>query len=225
VNVDHDEGRAAFLAGLDAFTGCAGGLSDLQLMAASRCTGWTVADVVVHVHLGLQEMLLGLLSGTAEPADTDAAGYWRTVQPSEDDPDGLGGMRFVRLLSGSYQRPTGAVRHLLPTTEGIRAAVALLRPGAVRFQGHVLPTGDFLATWAVELAVHHLDLGRDLDLPPPAPAALHLTRRTVEALARADAPRTWPDETVALLGTGRVTPDTGQRAAAPALTRQLPVLG
>jgi hypothetical protein len=49
--------------------------------------------------------------------------------------------------------------------------------------------------------------------------------RTVETLARADAPRTWPDETVALLGTGRVTPDTGQRAAAPDLTRQLPVLG
>jgi hypothetical protein len=32
----------------------------------------------------------------------------------------------------------------------------------------------FLATWAVELAVHHLDLGRDLVLALPAPTAFAL---------------------------------------------------
>ena len=226
MNVDHEGGRAAFLAGLDAFTRCAEGLSDLQLMAASRCTGWTVGDVVVHVHLGLQEMLLGLVSLTAEEPDTDASSYWRITLPTtDDDADQMAGMRFVRLLSGSYRRPSNAVRHMLPTVEGVRVAASRLQSDAVRFQGHVLSRGDFLATWAVELAIHHLDMGRELDLPPPAPSALRLARLTVEALAGVDAPRTWSDETTVLLGAGRMKPDADQRMEASELIQQLPVLG
>jgi hypothetical protein len=226
MKVDHDSGRAAFLAGLEAFTTCAGSLSDLQLMAASRCTGWTVGDVVVHVHLGLQEMLLGLVGLTAEEPDCDAGSYWRIPLPTNDeDADQIAGMRFVRLLGGSYRRPSNAVRHMVPTVEGVRAAASRLEPGAVRFQGRVLTTGDFLATWAVELAIHHLDMGRELALPPPAPSALRLARLTVEALAGMDVPRTWSDETTVLLGAGRMEPDADQRTETPALTQQLPVLG
>src|SRR3954470_14016173 len=100
MHVDHSDGQTAFLAGLDAFAGCAESLGDLQLMAASRCTGWTVGDVVGHVHLGLQEMLLGLVSGTAEEPETDAGSYWRITLPTnDDDADQIAGMRFVRLLS------------------------------------------------------------------------------------------------------------------------------
>ena len=226
MNVDHDEARAAFLAGLDAFAACAEGLSDSQLMAASRCTGWTVGDVVVHVHLGLQEMLLGLVSSTGEEADTDAAGYWQATPPAnDDDADHLAGMRFVRLLGTAYRRPSGAVRHMRPTLAGVRAATARLEPGAVRFQGHVLSSGDFLATWAVELAVHHLDIGRELELPPPAPAALRLARLTVESLAGTTAPQAWTDDTTVLLGAGRTRPDADQQAQAPRFTQAVPVLG
>ncbi|MGK5681755.1 maleylpyruvate isomerase N-terminal domain-containing protein [Actinoplanes sp. URMC 104] len=226
MNVDHDEARAAFLAGLDAFVTCAGDLGDRDLMAASRCTGWTVGDVVVHVHLGLQEMLLGLVSSTGEQPGTDAATYWQGPPPATDDEaDEVAGIRFVRLLGAAYRRPSGAVRHLLPTVAGVRAATARLEPGAVRFQGHVLSSGDFLATWAVELAVHHLDLGRELTLPPPAPAALRLARSTVEALAGRAAPGSWADDTTVLLGAGRVRPDARQQAEAPELTGKLPVLG
>ncbi|GAA1037832.1 hypothetical protein GCM10009557_52290 [Virgisporangium ochraceum] len=168
MNVDHEQARGSFLDGLDTFTTCVQTLSDLDLMAASRCTGWTAGDVVVHVHLGLQEMLLGLVTLTDENPDTDAASYWQAPLPTtDDDADELDGMWFVRLLGASYRRPSNAVRHMLPAVAGIRAAAARLAPGAVRFQGHVLSTGDFLATWAVELAVHHLDLGRELTLAPP----------------------------------------------------------
>ena len=58
-----------------------------------------------------------------------------------------------------------------------------MAPGRVRFQGHVLDTGDFLATWATELAVHHLDLDLEAALPGPDPDALQLARKTAEALA------------------------------------------
>jgi hypothetical protein len=61
--------------------------------------------------------------------------------------------------------------------------VERMAPGRVGFQGHVLTTGNFLATWATELAVHHLDLDLGEDAPAPDPEALRLARRTAEALA------------------------------------------
>jgi Mycothiol maleylpyruvate isomerase N-terminal domain len=220
MHVDHARGRDAFVAQLDTFVAATGRLGERQLLATSRCLGWTVADVVVHVHLGLQEMLLGLVSRTDAAPDSDAAAYWRAPVPGEGD--WLDGTRFVQLMAASYRRPSGAVRHLRPTAEGVRAAASALTPGAVRFQGQVLSTGDFLATWAVELAVHHLDLDRSDS--KPAADALRLTRETVQALAGGTFPADWPDETVALLGTGRVRPSPAQTAAAP-LARELPVLG
>jgi hypothetical protein len=84
-------------------------------------------------------------------------------------------------------------------------------------------TGDFLATWALELAVHHLDLGAELTLAAPAPAALTLARASVEELAGGPLP--WDDETAVLIGTGRVVPDEEQAAQAGPLAARLPVLG
>ncbi|GAA0569080.1 maleylpyruvate isomerase N-terminal domain-containing protein [Paractinoplanes ferrugineus] len=215
MHVDHARARDAFLGQLDAFVAAVEPLSDRQLLESSRCLGWTLGNVVVHVHLGLQEMLLGLVGSTDAEPDSDAAAYWRAPAPGEGD--WLDGTRFVQLLGASYRRPSGAIRHLAPTVDGVRAATAALAPGAVRFQGQVLPTGDFLATWAVELAVHHLDLRR----PGAAPDALRLTRQTVEALTGSAFPVSWTDETVALLGTGRVRPTEDQARFA----RELPVLG
>jgi uncharacterized damage-inducible protein DinB len=120
MRVDHHDGRAAFLGALDALLDVATDLDDDQLMAASRCRGWSVADVLVHVHLGLQEMLLGIVTPTDAEPDTDAAAYWRSPVPATDrDADATTQVRFVRLLSASYRRPTGLVHHLRPTAEAI----------------------------------------------------------------------------------------------------------
>lgn len=99
---------------------------------------------------------------------------------------------------------------------------AVLRGAAVPddrhvVQGDVLATGDFLATWAVEHAVHHLDLLVD-DAPPST--ALALARTTVEALVGEGLP-TADDVEAVLVGSGRLPVpagwgDVGQR---------LPVLG
>lgn len=63
--------------------------------------------------------------------------------------------------------------------------VRRLDDGVVAFQGSVITTGDLLTTWAVELAVHQLDLAREVDVPAPPLGALDLARRTVDALADA----------------------------------------
>lgn len=226
MHVEHHEARAAFLDALGALLDVAGGLDDKQLLAASRCCGWTVGDVLVHVHLGLQEMLLGVVQPTGDTPDVDAAGYWRTDVPSTDpDADQVAQVRFVRLLGAAYRRPVGLVAHLRPTAGGLAVAVAAMPAGAVRFQGHVLTTGDFLATWAVELAVHQLDLGRELEVAPPAAAALRLARATVEALAGGPLPARWSDAATVLAGTGRVRLDEEQVRAAGPVARRLPVLG
>lgn len=225
LHVDLVEGREAFLDGLHGLVEAAAGLADRELLASSRCHGWTVGDVLVHVHMGLQEMLLGVVSPTDAEPDTDAAGYWRHDVPSNDpNADDLAPVRFTRLVGAAYRRPSGVVGHLLPTTRGLERAVAAMTDRAVEFQGQVLAAGDFLATWAVEVAIHHLDLGPEVDVPGPAPAALNLARRTIEALA-GDLPEAWTDERAVLLGAGRVALTEEESRQAGAVAEQLPALG
>jgi uncharacterized protein (TIGR03083 family) len=223
VQVDHDAGRTGFLDGLKALRAAADGLDDDQLLASSRCRGWTVGDVLVHVHLGLQEMLLGVVSPTDRTPDADAASYWSTPAGLQSVTSPVGHVRFVRAMTGAYRSPAAIVAHLHPTADAIAAAVEALPDGVVATQGRSMRTGDFLAAWALELAVHHLDLGAELSLSPPAATALGLARATVEELAGGRLP--WDDDTTVLIATGRVPADEEQAAQAGPLAARLPVLG
>jgi hypothetical protein len=224
--VELEAARAAFLEALDGFVDTAGSLDDEALLAASRCRGWQVVDVVVHVHLGLQEMLLGLVSRVPDEPDTDAASYWTTPPPATDPgTDAVDGTRFVHRMAAAYSRPRGAVAHLRLTSEGLGRAVRSAPDAALSFQGKVLGTADFLATWVVELAVHQLDLGRELDVPDPPAASLAIARATVEALVDDRLPSSWSDRDAVLLGTGRIALDPTRREQAAALAGRLPALG
>lgn len=226
MRVDHPDGQAAFLEALSALLAVCDGLDDTKMLAASRCHGWTVGDVIAHVHLGLQEMLLGLVSPTDATPDTDAATYWRGQLPTNDnEADRVAQIQYVRRLASAYRRPTGLLGHLRPTADAVSRMVTALPPTTVRFQGKVLSSGDFLATWAVELAVHHLDLKHELTLAPPAPAALKLARTTVESLAGAVILPSLDDEVIVLAGTGRVPLTDFQRRTAGRFAARLPVLG
>lgn len=222
MDVEHGDAAAAFREQLATLTAACAALDDRALLAASRCHGWTVLDVLAHVHLGLQEMLLGVVSPTDAAPTQDAASYWRADVPSHDADDAVDQTGFARRLAGVYRRPTTLVRHLAVTADGLDRGAAALTPGAVAFQGHVLTTGDFLATWAVELAVHHLDLGRELDLAPPAGPALRLARATVESLVERPLPAGWSDDVAVLVGTGRLPLDDGQCAEVGELAARLP---
>ncbi|OJY54354.1 MAG: hypothetical protein BGP03_13685 [Pseudonocardia sp. 73-21] len=223
LTVDHDTGRAALLGELERFVRVVGAAGDSDLLAASRCHGWTVLDVVVHVRVGLQEMLGGVVATTDRRPDRDAATYWTAFPPG--DADAVDGILWTRRTASAYRRPSGAMEHLRMVADAVRAAVTRMPDGAVSFQGHVLTSGDLLTTWAVELAVHHLDLGRDLDVAPPTAASLRLARATVEALAGAPLPAAWSDLMCVLVGTGRAALNAEARAAAGPAAGMLPVLG
>lgn len=222
LHIDHTTAQTAFLEELDAFVAAVGSASDHDLLAPSRCHGWAVVDVVVHVRTGLQDMLGGTVSPSASAPDTDAASYWRTDVPSNDSgSDAVDRILWTRRTASAYRRPTGAVGHLRAAADAVRTAVELMPDGPVAFQGRVLTSGDFLATWVVELAVHHLDVLEDVDLGPPTTESLRLGRLTAEAIAGAAFPSGWSDADCLLAGAGRLDPgDVGD-----ALAAALPVLG
>jgi hypothetical protein len=205
MNVPHAVAAPAVLGELGRLLEVAEQLDDRALLARSRCFGWTRIDLLAHVHLAVQDMLLGLVDPTDAEPDTDAASYWRAEPPINDpDSDELDNVRFARLLASAYRRPTGLIGHLRPTVHGVVRAVEALSAPAVNFQGHMLSSGDFLATWATELAVHHLDLDLDQRLPGPDPTALRLARQTADALADQASPAEWDDEHAVLVGWDRL---------------------
>lgn len=210
--------QAAFLGQLDRFAAAVEAATDRELLAASRCHGWAALDVAVHVRVGLQEMLGGIGATTDRSPDQDAAGYWRDYSPSDGDADQVDDVLWTRRTASAYRRPRGAMEHLRMSADAVRAAVVAMPPRAVAFQGHVLSGGDFLATWTVELAVHHLDLKRDS--VAPTAESLRIGRATVEAPAGEPLPPEWSDEQCLLVGSGRA-PAPPSRDHVPAL----PVLG
>jgi uncharacterized protein (TIGR03083 family) len=226
MQVEHGAAQLAYLDALGALVDALAGLDDSDMLATSRCYGWNVGDVLVHVHLGLQEMVLALGVWTDEEPDTDAAGYWQAFPPSpEITPAQIDDIQFVRRTNAAYRRPADLPRHFAVTAAGLADRVTAL-PGMVTpFQGKIMASGDFLAIWAVELVIHHLDLQAELAIAPPGAAALLLARRTVEALLGGPLPSHIDDETVVLAGAGRVPLDHAQARAAGSLAARLPVLG
>ncbi len=184
MQVEHPAGARACAAAIRALLAASGPLDDAALVEPSRCPGWSRLNALMHVHLGLQDMLLGMVSPTDAEPDVDAASYWRTDPPSNDaSSDPIDHIGFLHRFCTAYRRPSAAVGHLRHTAETVAGAVERMAPGRIRFQGHVLSTGDFLATWATEVAVHHLDLDLGPEAPGPDLEALRLARRTAEALA------------------------------------------
>ena len=198
-------------------------MDDVGLIAPSRCRGWSRADLLVHVHLGLQELLVGIHAPSDDAADTDAATYWKGEVPTNDAAaDELDAVRFVQRVALAYRRPTGIVGHMKATAAAVGQAAQTLAPGSLRFQGHVMTTGNFMAIWAVELCVHHLDLACTGDRPTPE--VLALTRTTTESLAGAPFPQRWDDVHVALLGAGRVQATPDELAELREVALSLPVM-
>ncbi|MEV6549648.1 maleylpyruvate isomerase N-terminal domain-containing protein [Streptomyces sp. NPDC051597] len=199
---------------------------DQDFERPSGCTGWLVRDLVCHLIVDAQDILITL----ATPADTgptaDAVTYWHVQDhpPTGEDPlDAL----TVR-LAAAYGDP-GLLRfHLDDVGSAAGRAAALADPAArVSTRDQVLTVGDYLSTYVMEATLHHLDLVAHLPgaAGPPAPGLAH-SRATLEAIAGAAFPASLTDRDALLVGTGRRTPTEAERAALGALAPRLPfVLG
>ncbi|MET8256025.1 maleylpyruvate isomerase N-terminal domain-containing protein [Micromonospora sp. NPDC005553] len=191
----------------DGITAVVGRLDDSGLQQATRCRGWLIADLLLHVLGDAQRALVTLASPVDGPADVDDVSYWRDF-PGADTDEAARHAWWVRRSAAAFDRPTRIVELWRDTAPAaVRAAASADPDGYVTTQGHVLRVPDFLATLTTEAAVHHLDLTLELpDAPPPGPLAVQVAVATMDGLLSDDTvrPAAWDDNDFLLKATGRV---------------------
>lgn len=212
------EARSAFDASVTAFSGAVAALPEWELLAASRCHGWTRLEVTAHVVAGWQEMLGGFVSLVDADPTVDAASYWTSFAEMTSGSDRVEVLMAQRRRTAAYLRPAGLVEQMRDVSAAVLNGSRTIGGPFCQWQGQVFAPGDFLAIWAVENVVHHLDLLID-DKPPASGVAL--ARATLEALVKEALPADWSDEQALLIGTGRMpVPDD-----AGAVGARLPAFG
>ncbi|MFF9483888.1 maleylpyruvate isomerase N-terminal domain-containing protein [Streptomyces sp. NPDC014676] len=178
----------------------------------SGCKGWLVRDLVCHLVIDAQDVLITLVT----PADTeptaDATTYWNLVDPpTGDDPlDAL-----IPRLAAAYGDPALLKFHLDDVGSAAARAAELADPAArVSTQDKVLTVTDYLSAYVLEWTLHHLDLIAHLpSAPQPPTETLAAARAALEKIAGTAFPGELPDTDVLLLGTGRRTATAEERIA------------
>ncbi|MEU7134893.1 maleylpyruvate isomerase N-terminal domain-containing protein [Streptomyces sp. NPDC046261] len=195
---------------------------DEDFARPSGCAGWLVRDLVCHLIIDAQDVLITLVT----PADTeptrDAVTYWDIVEaPTGDDPlDAL----IVR-LAAAYEEPRLLKFHLDDVGSAAGRAAKLADPAVrVGTRGEVLTTGDYLCAYVLEWTLHHLDLIAHLpDAAEPPAEGLARSRELLEKIAGAAFPRSFSDKDALLIGTGRRAPAEAEKAELGDLAAKLPL--
>lgn len=210
--VAFDDARSAFELSVTAFSAAVTSMSEWDLLASSRCHGWTRMEVIAHVVAGWQEMLEGFVTIVDDDPTVDAASYWTAFADMTSGSDRVEVLMAQRRRAAAYIRPAALVEQMHDVAGAVLSGARTMGARACRWQRQVFEPGDFLAIWAVEDLIHHLDLLVD---DPPPDSALALARATLETLATTPLPADWPDEHAVLIGTGRipVPDDAGPLAA------------
>jgi hypothetical protein len=197
------------------------GLRDEDFARPSGCAGWLVRDLVCHLVIDAQDVLITLATpATGEPT-RDEVTYWNVVDaPTGDDPlDAL----IVR-LAAAYREPWLLKFHLDDVGSAAGRAAGLADPEArVSTRDEVLTVGDYLRAYVLEWTLHHLDLVAHLpDVPGPSAEGLARSRRTLERIAGTAFPPSFTDRDALLVGTGRRAPTEAERAALGEKAARLP---
>ncbi|MFI1753127.1 maleylpyruvate isomerase N-terminal domain-containing protein [Streptomyces sp. NPDC020571] len=196
-------------------------LSDEDFARPSGCTGWLVRDLVCHLVIDAQDVLITLATPTAEEPTRDAVTYWQVVEPpTGDDPlDAL----IVR-LAAAYEQPWLLKFHLDDVGSAAGRAAVLADPtGRVSTQDQVLTAGDYLSAYVLEWSLHHLDLVAHLPEAAAPPAeGLRRSRELLEGVVGAAFPASFTDRDALLIGTGRRAPTAAETAALGGLAGRLP---
>ncbi|MEU8763694.1 maleylpyruvate isomerase N-terminal domain-containing protein [Streptomyces sp. NPDC048659] len=198
------------------------GLPDEDFGRPSGCAGWLVRDLVCHLVIDAQDVLITLVTPAEGPPTVDADTYWKLVPPptGEDPLDAL-----IPRLAAAYGDPALLRFHLDDVGAAAGRAAGLADPAAlVATQDEVLTAGDYLTAYVLEWTLHHLDLGPAV--PPPPAEALAAARGSLERIAGAAFPAAFTDGDALLVGTGRRAPTEAERGALGPLAARLPfVLG
>ncbi|GAB3696141.1 maleylpyruvate isomerase N-terminal domain-containing protein [Saccharopolyspora tripterygii] len=203
----------SFNASWDSLRSVVAGLSDDDLLRPSGCRGWLVRDLVCHLIIDAQDVLITLATPSDAEPTRDAITYWEISRtpPSGDDPlDAL----TVR-LAAAYQDSRLLKFHLddVGSAAG-RAAQSADPRGRVGTKDEVIEVGDYLDAYVVEWTLHHLDLIAHLPHVPGPPAdSLAASRAALGEIVGGAFPDSFSDVDALLVGTGRRAPAEAERAA------------
>jgi hypothetical protein len=199
------------------------GVPDEDFERPSGCAGWLVRDLVCHLVIDAQDVLITLVT----PADTeptvDAVTYWDLVDPptGEDPLDAL-----IPRLAAAYGEPRWLKFHLDDVGSAAGRAAELADPAVrVSTKGEVLTVGDYLSAYVLEWTLHHLDLIAHLPSAAEPPAeTLAAARASLEKIAGSPFPASFSDTDALLIGTGRRTPTDVEKAALGGFAAKLPLI-
>ena len=202
-----------------------GELSGRDWERPSGCRGWLVRDLVCHLVIDAQDVLITLATPEDGEPTVDAATYWEMVDPptGEDPLDAL-----IPRLAAAYVDMELLRFHLDDVGSAAGRAAALAdRTARVGTKGQVLTVGDYLSAYVLEWTLHHLDLVAHLpSVTGPSAEPLAAARAALEKIAGAVFPESFSDTDALLVGTGRRAPTAAEQAALGDLAARLPfVLG
>ncbi|MFJ3171333.1 maleylpyruvate isomerase N-terminal domain-containing protein [Streptomyces roseus] len=200
------------------------GVADADFERDSGCRGWLVRDLVCHLVIDAQDVLITLVTPAEGRVTADAATYWDVAAREPDGEDPLDAL-IVR-LAAAYGDP-GLLRfHLDDVGSAAGRAAELADPALrVRTQDKVLTVADYLTAYVLEWTLHHLDLiARLPDAPPPPPEGLARSRALLEQIAGTAFPASFSDRDALLVGTGRRAPTPAEQAELGILGARLPLV-
>ncbi|MFF1611773.1 maleylpyruvate isomerase N-terminal domain-containing protein [Amycolatopsis sp. NPDC058278] len=199
-------------------------LPDAEFEKPSGCRGWLVRDLVCHLVIDAQDVLITLATPVSSALTHDAITYWAVsgTPPSGDDPLSA----LIVRLAAAYQDPALLKFHLDDVGSAAGRAADLADPGTrVSTQDMVLTAGDYLSAYVLEWTLHHLDLVANVPSAAGPPAeGLARTRVMLEKIAGAEFPPSFPDEDVLLVATGRRAPTDAEREALGDVAARLPLV-
>ncbi|MGV9875039.1 maleylpyruvate isomerase N-terminal domain-containing protein [Streptomyces cellulosae] len=199
------------------------GVADEDFDQPSGCRGWLVRDLVCHLVIDAQDVLITLVTPAGTGPTADATTYWDLVEPpTGDDPlDAL-----IPRLAAAYGDPALLKFHLDDVGSAAGRAAGLADPAAlVSTKDKVLTAGDYLSAYVLEWTLHHLDLVARLPSAPRPPGQTPAVARTaLERIAGTPFPAELSDTDALLTGTGRRTPTAGEAAALGGLAARLPLV-
>ncbi|MEH6372821.1 maleylpyruvate isomerase N-terminal domain-containing protein [Streptomyces sp. KLMMK] len=200
------------------------GLPDEDFARPSGCTGWLVRDLVCHLIIDAQDVLITLATPAEAEPTRDAVTYWNVEDrpPTGDDPlDAL----TVR-LAAAYEEPWLLKFHLDDLGSAAGRAAGLADPALrVGTRDEVLTVADYLSVYVLEWTLHHFDLIAHLpDAVDPPAESLAGARELLEKIAGAAFPSSLSDKDALLIGTGRRAPTDEEKADLGELAAKVPLV-
>jgi hypothetical protein len=198
-------------------------IPDEDFERPSGCSGWLVRDLVCHLVIGAQDVLITLVTPAETEPTVDAVTYWELVDPptGEDPLDAL-----IPRLAAAYGEPRWLKFHFDDVGSAAGRAAGLADPAVrVSTRDQVLTVGDYLSAYVLEWTLHHLDLIAHLPSAAEPPAeTLAATRALLEEIAGTPFPASFSDKDALLTGTGRRTPTGAEKAALGDFAAKLPLV-